>query len=249
MTPKASVSGVEVTIWTPIALSALHHRLLDLGAAMVDLGGWQVAGRYTTPEEEIAGISEAVGLVDFSPATKLSIQGEAIDALLRNAYGEASILEVGRVRRRQVAGLVPGYHAAAARLARDELLVLAAPGEARTLLPALSASAEGCAHLVDVTSALCSVRVTGPRARQLMSRVIELDLRESFFPDMSCAQGKLSEVECTVLRHDIGGLTSYELYFSRDYGEYLWDSVMESGEDLGVVPYGSEALFILVGPL
>ena len=234
-----------MTTWTPIGLSALHHKLLDFGATMVDMEGWQVAGRYTTPEDEIARISKAVGLVDFSPATKLNIQGEAIDDLLRRAYGEASTLEVGRVWRRQLAGLGPAQHAAAARLAHDELLMLTAPGEARTLLTALSEIAEGCTHLVDVTSALCSIRVTGPHAPRLMSRVTELDLRGSVFPDMSCAQGKLSEIECTVLRHDIGGLTSFELYFSRDYGEYLWDSLLHAGEDLGVTPYGTEALLLL----
>lgn len=227
--------------WTPTALSALHHKLLALNARMVDIGEWQIPGWYTTPKEEIAHISQKVGISDFSHATKLNIQGNDVERLLRDINSNMPSLEVGRIWQGNLTISELECHIVTARLSHDELLMLSTTEDTKILLDTMSEFLENCVHIVDVTSALCSIRVTGPRARKLMSRVTELDLRDSTFPDMSCAQGKLSGIECTVLRYNIGGLTSFELYFSRDYGEYLWDSLTEAGSDMELIPYGVKA--------
>lgn len=235
-----------MTNWTPTALSALHHKLLALNARMIDIGDWQIPGWYTTPEEEIVHISKEVGIADFSPATKLNIQGDAVEILLRNVYGNTPALDTGRVWQGSLKTPELDCHIVTARLSHDELLIISTTDDTKILLDTLSGFLENCVHLVNVTSALCSVHVTGPHSRKLMSRVTELDLRDSIFPNMSCAQGKLSEIECTVLRHDVGSLTSFELYFSRDYGEYLWDSLTEAGSDMKLIPYGVKATMDLV---
>lgn len=227
--------------WTPTALSALHHKLLALNARMVDIGEWQIPGWYTTPKEEIAHISKKVGISDFSHATKLNIQGNDVERLLRDINSNVPSLEVGRIWQGNLTTSELECHIVTARLSHDELLMLSTTEDTKILLDTMSEFLENCVHIVDVTSALCSIRVTGPRARKLMSRVTELDLRDSTFPDMSCARGKLSGIECTVLRYNIGGLTSFELYFSRDYGEYLWDSLTEAGSDMELIPYGVKA--------
>ena len=213
---------------------------------MIDMGEWQIPGWYTTPEEEIAHISKKVGISDFSYATKLNIQGDAIEILIRDVYGNVPTLDAGRIWQGNLTTPEFECHIVTARLSHDELLMLSTTEDTKILLDTMSGFLESCVHLVDVTSALCSVRVTGPRARKLMSRVTELDLRDSTFPDMSCAQGKLSGIECTVLRHNIGDLTSFELYFSRDYGEYLWDSLTEAGSDMELIPYGVKATMEIV---
>ena len=52
----------------------------------------------------------------------------------------------------------------------------------------------------------------------------------------------VAEVRATLLRVDHGAVPGYELYFGRDYGEYMWDSVLEAGEPAGLTPVGTEAL-------
>ena len=236
-----------MTTWNPTALSALYRKHLDLGAVMADTAGWQVPARYSVPEDEVAALSAAVGIADISPVAKLNVQGEGIDSLLAAAFNTDERLEVGRTSRHAVPPHEADQTVTTARLADDELLVLGAPGSATTVLQHMGDRSDGCVHFVNVTSAFSAVAVTGPRARRLLARVTELDLRESRFPDMSCAQGKVAEIECTVLRHDAGDLLGYELHFSRDYGEYLWDALNEAGEGLDLAPYGTEARALLVG--
>ncbi|MEE9247457.1 MAG: hypothetical protein V3U79_02015, partial [Dehalococcoidia bacterium] len=101
---------------------------------------------------------------------------------------------------------------------------------------------EGCAHLVDVTSSWAGVCVLGPRSQRVLSRLVELDLDPAVFAGGSCAQGKAAEVHVLVIHSDIGDLLAYEVYVTRDYGEYLWNALLHAGDSEGVGPIGVEAL-------
>ena len=231
-----------MTTWTPVAHSALHAEHVRRGATMVDVGDWSMPARYAAPEDEAAKVRAAVGIADFSPLGKLTVHGDDLDELLDGAER----LEVGRVRISSPSGYEGPGEMAVARVAHDELMILIPPGAAPSFAH-LADSLGGCAHVVDVTSGFCCVKVTGPRSRRLLSRLTELDLRDAPFADLSCAQGKLAEIECLVVRRDLNGLLNFDLLFSRDYGEYVWESLVEAGEDLEVIPYGHEAMSLLGG--
>ena len=50
---------------------------------------------------------------------------------------------------------------------------------------------------------------------------------------------------CLVLRIGFVGELGYELHFPSTYAEYLWDTLLERGADLGATPFGLEAQRIL----
>ena len=62
------------------------------------------------------------------------------------------------------------------------------------------------------------------------------------FPDASCAQSRFAEIHGTLVRLDAAGLPGYTLLFGREYGDYMWESIMETGERYGLAPFGLEAL-------
>ena len=96
-----------------------------------------------------------------------------------------------------------------------------------------------------MTSVLAGLAIAGPEARSVLTALTEIDTSNVAFPDLSCAQGMVAEVRATLLRADRGGVPGYELYFGRDYGEYMWDAVLEAGEPAGLAPIGTEALATL----
>ena len=51
-----------------------------------------------------------------------------------------------------------------------------------------------------------------------------------------------SRIHGVLLRLDISDLPSYELYFSRDFGQYMWDLLLEAGEEYNLMPCGIEAM-------
>ena len=230
----------------PVALSPMHHIHVAHGAFMEEQDGWQSVLRYSSLDEEIEQITNGVGLIDFSQAGKLLVHGEDVDSWVRQIFGEDGELKVGSVWRREIDGYAVEENMAAARLSSDEVLALMSPGQSAPIMSFLKDRIGDCAHVVDITSVLCSIRITGANAEQLLSRVTDLHLQIEAFSDMSCVQGRVADVQSVVIRHDIGGFQSYELYFGRDYGQYMWETLTESGHNLNVVPYGVEALERLV---
>ena len=228
--------------WNPVALSALHHKHLQLGAEMVEFAGWQRPARYRAAEDEIRRLMQAVGVCDISPVGKLSVQGEEIDRLLDAAFSGLDNRGVGGVSRGQLATGDAQQVAEVARLAHDELMLLTAPGQAPSVMSLLSEHPGECVHIVDITSALAGVRLAGPGAGRVLSRLTELDIALDAFPDRSVAQAKIAEIGGVLLRRDAGALLAFDLYFSREYGEYMWESLMEAGEDYVIAPFGVDAL-------
>ena len=69
----------------------------------------------------------------------------------------------------------------------------------------------------------------------------EFDTSYEAFPNLRCAQARFAEIHGTLIRTDLGPLPSYDLFFSREFGEYMWDAIFEAGEEFGVGAVGLEA--------
>lgn len=220
----------------PSARSALHYRHLDLGAEMVEHEGWTLPSRYTDPDDESASVKQSVGITDFSPVGKIRLQGQSIDKALLAAIPDYRATGIGSVGVSEAGYIV-------ARLADDDYLIITEPEQINAALTSLKQ--DGCAHPVNVTSVLASIRLVGPNAPAVLAGVSELDLSPAFFPDLSCVQTMVAEIHGTIIRRDIGNLLSYDLYFSRDYGDHLWESLIDAGERHSLTPFGIEAMTLL----
>ena len=221
----------------------MHHKHLELGAYMVESDGWQRPARYTSAEREIEHARAAVGIGDISPVGKFSLHGDEIDSVIGAGLTHIDLPGVGGVRQYPASSSGRAPEAVTLlRLAQDEIMALTHPGLPLPASLALGGNSDSCAHVVDLTSGLAGVRVIGPLAEQLLTRVAEIDVADDAFPDKRCAQINGAEIHNVLLRLDQNGLRSYELYFGREFGEYMWDALLEVGEDCGLRPIGIEAL-------
>ena len=225
----------------PPAISAMHYRHLERGAVMTERDGWMLPARYSAPEEEAASVRQAVGITDISPVGKIRLQGEAIDQALREAIPGYKATSVGSV----VVTSDDSRSPVVARLADDDCLIVTESAHTDHALESLKL--DGCAHPVNVTSVLAAVRIAGPNAPAVLAGATDLDLAPPYFPDLSCAQCMISEIHGTVIRRDIAGLLTYDVLFGRDYGDHMWESVMEAGQHHGMTPFGLEAMSVLNG--
>ena len=75
-----------------------------------------------------------------------------------------------------------------------------------------------------------------------MSELTEIDISSDAFPDMVCAQGKVADVAATILRCDRSGVPGFEVYFARDFGEYMWETFIHSGQSYDAIPIGFEGM-------
>ena len=102
-----------------------------------------------------------------------------------------------------------------------------------------------CAHVTNVTGAYCAVNVAGPRARETLSKLTDIDLAEDKFRYMRSRQGQVAGVHCLLIRIGFVGEAGWELHFPAEFGEYLWESIMAAGREFEISPFGLEAQRIL----
>lgn len=220
----------------PTAMSSMHYQHLHAGAEMVTRGGWFLPSRYSTVDEELACIRHTAGLVDISHFGKIRLQGELVEL----DFGKTIPGYGGTPRGFAVVTSSKKEGMVVARLASDEYLIVTEAGHSSSVAEGITLP--GCAHLVDVTSDLAAARVIGPNAAYVLDSVDQLDLEPEYFPNLSCTQGKVADIHCTIVRRDIGGILSYDLFFGRYYGDHMWESLVHNGLPHGLAPVGMEAM-------
>jgi sarcosine oxidase subunit alpha len=129
------------------------------------------------------------------------------------------------------------------RLAPDHLLLFTPPEHAAAAREALAAAAarEERAHLTDVTSVYAGIALLGPSSRDVLRKLIALDIRPTALPDSACAETALAGVHALLLRADLGGLPAFELYVTRDVAEFVWETLLDAGREYGLAPIGTLA--------
>jgi heterotetrameric sarcosine oxidase gamma subunit len=221
----------------PLARSPLGHRLAVEGAVFSESSGWLTADHFGNAREEAESARSGVGLADCSFAGKWDLQGADLEQALRRVMEASTIPEPGRA-----AACEGGF---VCRLVRDHaLLILEQPGA--TLPDALYKQDAGpCLHVVDRTSGYGRLVLSGPKGRPVLGKVTPLDLREKTFPDLSCTWSPMSGVRVLLLRRDRGRWPGYEVMVSREYAEYLWDTLIKAGKEHGIRVMGFEAIRLL----
>ena len=233
-----------------IRRSALHAFHLA-EASMTEDQGWQCADSYGSVDAEVQAVREQVGLCDISPLAKLDIQGTNVFTALGQSLSlglSPETVPVGRVVRvppqalqldTQTGGLLCSLTGNHARL-------ISPPGTAGVVHAQVESAIQqtadsACVHLIDVTSNFTAVQLAGPHSRDVLRKLTALDLRPARFPDLSCAQGSLAGIHALVLRADIQVHLAYQVYCGREFGAYVWDAMLDAGQEFAARPFGLAA--------
>ena len=231
-----------MSVWNPVKRSAFHHEHLALGASLEERDGWLQPARYSSVEQELERLRVSAGFCDISSVGKISIQGKELEHLLGPIFPNAMELDTGSLRQMTAASNSGPSNFVLARLAMDDFMAVTPVGRNSSLVEMLEEDPDRCAHVLDLTSALAGVRIVGPSAGLLLASLTELDLSDAAFPDLSCAQSRVAEIQGTLLRIDEAGLPCYELYVTREFGQYMWEVLMEAAEWSDAAPVGFEAM-------
>ncbi len=223
--------------WNPQKRSPVHHEMTQSGATLIEVSGWYVAEDFGDAEREALKVRSGAGISDISAHRKWEIKGSELSEWAKRLLS-GNVPEVGRST---CLGL-----SSFSRVSQNEsLLVL---GMIDAAIPALinkSDPQSSCLHILDRTDGYGGFLLCGPRVRAVLAGLTSLDLRESKFPDLSCAAGPLAATRVFVVRRDQFGLPAYEIFFNREYGQYLWRVVMEAGREYEITPFGTHAAQLL----
>jgi 4-methylaminobutanoate oxidase (formaldehyde-forming) len=94
----------------------------------------------------------------------------------------------------------------------------------------------------DVTSAEAVLAVMGPGSRELLQSLSDADLTDTAFPFSTSRLVDIGMVTVRATRVSFVGELGYELYVSAECAESLLRTIMQAGEDRGLVCCGHYAL-------
>jgi sarcosine oxidase subunit alpha len=255
-TSRPPVQGVPLgALAGPGHMPRKRTPLYDLhkaaGAKMVELGPWLRAHDYGSPQTEAQAVRQRVGIIDVSTLGKLDIRGADAGVLLDKMYtSRLSNLRPGGIRY----GLLCGENGSilddgtVTRLSDDRYFVTTTTGNVDVVEDWINWWLAGTGMEVfvsNVTSSYAAINVAGPRARETLAKITDIDLSTDGFGYMRSMTGMVAGVPCIFLRIGFVGETGWELHCPSELAEYLWRTLMTAGAEYGITPFGLEAQRIL----
>jgi len=134
------------------------------------------------------------------------------------------------------------------RLAEDHFFLTTTTGNVEFVEQWLKSWAVGtgmCVHITNLTAGLAAVNLAGPQARAVLEKLTDQDLSSATFPYLACAQSDVAGVPTLLLRIGFVGESGWEMHVPAEYGEHIWEAVMEAGREFDLAPFGVEAQRIL----
>lgn len=244
----------------PAKRSALHQRHRQLGATVRWAGEWRRAYDYGDPEGEALAVQQRAGIIDVSTLGKLIVRGPDAGTFLDRLYSNRlSDLAPGRVRY--------GVLSSEAGRIMDDGTVCRL--DDATFYVTTTSSGAGAVEqwfswwltdwgldvtVTDVTQGVAAMNLAGPRAREVLGGLTNVDARPETFRYLDSRQGEVAGVSALLMRIGFVGELGYEIHCPAPQATSVWDAITRAEGGL-VAPFGLEPqrllrlhkLHILVG--
>ncbi|MGH9446651.1 MAG: glycine cleavage system aminomethyltransferase GcvT [Terriglobia bacterium] len=228
---------------TTLKRTALNEVHRQMGARMVEFGGWEMPVEYSGIVDEHLAVRTRAGLFDVSHMGEIEVRGpKAIDFLQFLTSNDVSRL---RVFQAQYSALMSENGSAVDdcvihRRSEDDFFICVNAANTGTDFHYLASQNRfGSAAEVEVQDASArysQLALQGPASVEILRRVSDADpgrLRTYWF----CA-GKCCGVEGLLARTGYTGEDGFEFYFSPSDSERVWQTLLDAGKPFGLVPAG-----------
>ena len=212
----------------------------QMGARIVDFGGWDMPVQYTNLIEEHLNTRENVGLFDISHMSEIEISGKDsfsfIQWLITN---DISDLDIGNALYTPICNEKGGFvdDIIVYKIKPTHFLLVVNASNADKDLKWINKMSEGFnVEIVDVSSDTAELALQGPEAENILKEITKTDISKIKYFEF--AYGDLNGVKTLISRTGYTGEDGFELYFpSRDAVE-IWNHLLKVGSDCGIKPVG-----------
>jgi aminomethyltransferase len=239
---------IELTATAPqLKQTPLNSAHRQLGARMVDFGGWDMPVQYPagTIEEHLRTRTHA-GLFDVSHMGEIDV------------HGSDAIAFVNRITSNDVTKLVDGQAQYSAlttqhgtvvddlvicRFAADHLLLVVNASTTDKDWQWITSNRAGeSVELKNVSADYCQLALQGPDAQTILQKLTDLPLAEIKYYHFT--RGRVDGIDAIVSRTGYTGEDGFEVYAASDRAEQLWNKILDAGDTrspTGVLPCGLAA--------
>ena len=239
-----------------IRRSPFHQHLLDRGAVMGEVTGWERANwfanegqereyRYSWKRQnwfenaaaEHRAVRKNVGMYDMTSFGKIRVEGRDAEAFLNHVCGADMSVPVGKIVYTQFLNTRGGIEAdvTVTRLSETAYLVVT-PSATRLADQTWLRRHLGNfnAVITDVTAAEGVLAVMGPNARALMQKVSPNDFSNVINPFGTMQEIEIGMGLARAHRVSYVGELGWEIYVSSDMAAHVFEVLQDAGQDMGL---------------
>lgn len=216
----------------------LHDKHIQLGAKMVDFAGWSMPVQYTSIIEEHKTVRENVGLFDVSHMGEVFVSGkDSLEFLNKIVPQNIEKLNYEKAVYCQLPNKNGGVidDLIIYKLGINSYLVICNASRIDEDLNWMVRNKKGFDVKIDNLSHNYSLlAVQGPKAVELMNKMGLNTKQESF----TIKSAKIAGVKVLASRTGYTGEDGFEILAENEYSEFLWDKILEEGQEFGIKPIG-----------
>jgi sarcosine oxidase subunit alpha len=243
----------------PERVTALQHRHTEAGAVFMPAGAWLRPEYYARSGlskrecvlNEVAAVRTGVGLIDVGTLGKIEISGPDAGAFLERVYtGRYGNMKNGTTRYCLMvdeSGVIID-DGVVGRVSEHCFYFTTTTSNSAAIyreMTRLNTMWRMECGIVNLTGAMCSVNLAGPKAREVLAPLADFDVSAATFPYLALREGRVANVQARVMRVGFVGELGYEIHVPSEYAQHVWDSLMKTGDSQGIRPFGVEAQRLL----
>ena len=246
----------------PTRKSPMHSWHEKNNAVFVDAGLWLRPRYYKKGNEtlfdaskrEAENVRKNVGVCDVTTLGKIDVKGPDAAEFLNRVYTNAWLkLPVGKARYGVMLredGIVMD-DGTTTRVSENHYHMTTTTAQAANVLSHLEyylqiVWPELNVNVVSTTEQWAGAAIAGPKSRDLLQKLFpETDCSNEGLPFMGFIETKLFGVYARIFRISFSGELAYEVNVESDNGNFMWEKIIELGEEFKIQPYGTEALSTL----
>ena len=217
----------------------LHEKHVTLGAKMVDFAGWHMPVQYTSIIEEHKTVRENVGVFDVSHMGEVFVSGNDATEFLNKVvpqsidklpYEKAVYCQLTKENGGLVDDLI------IYKTGIETYLIICNASRVDEDINWLSINTKGFDVEIDNQSHNYSLlAIQGPKAIDLMHKMgYDIQDQKSFTIKMAEIEG----LKLLVSRTGYTGEDGFEILVENELAEFLWDKILEEGQEFGIKPIG-----------
>ena len=250
----------------PLRCAPCYDRLKALGAVFGQKFGWERANWFAPKGvaqedhwsfrrsnwfehigNEVRNTTENVGLLDMTAFAKARIYGPGAEAFLDNLLANRVPKKVGRVNLCHALAPSGGVHSEFTLIRQsDDSFYLVSAGALAAIdqdwikkhMPD-----DGSVHMHAMNNCIGVLVLAGPKSRQVLERACpRADFSNEAFPWLSSKWVDVGHASALLARVNYVGELGWEIHHPIECQNYIFDTLMQAGEDLGIKPFGIRAM-------
>lgn len=221
----------------------LYEAHISIGARMVEFAGWEMPVQYAGHVQEHMAVREAAGLFDVSHMGEIEIRGaDALALVQRISTNDASKLQDNQVQYSTMTNEAGGVidDLLVYRFNADYFLLIVNAGGSDSDFEWIKRHAKPLSVEVhNTSSAFGLLALQGPRAEQILQGLTDhmLDRIPYYWSQRVLVDGR----DCRVSRTGYTGEDGFEILCDSTSARHLWNRLVITGSDRGLIPCGLAA--------